>query len=334
MRNSAVSWVLDFGYQSVMVLAAQEKKSGEWVVLGKGEARAEGFERNEIKKMTDVVESIVEAIKKAEQSSGNSCHEFYYTVDDCQMNSIKPRGAKILAGEGQIRREDVKEATRNALRSISDFEKKAVYSRQISYVIDDKDLVGNPVGVFGHRLDVVLHVLLARSLYLDEWKKMTKRAGFDRAYPVVSFVSAFHAVLDKNEPAKIVWDLGKDVCSGGVVDKHCLRDYAVFLNDSGPVQSLAKKVEEISRDWAREHSIEEPWVVTGDLAEKVENELEFAAVGTPKNFSFLEQPQYASLLGLLRIASEAQKAGAGAQTNQHLIRRVKEKANSILQEYF
>ena len=163
MRNSPIYWALDFGGKAVVALAAQEKVPGEWMILGKGESVPAGVEKNEIKKMTDVVEAMFEALKKAEKTSGLSCQTFYYNVDDPQMASVKPRGVKALAGEGQIRHEDVREAIQNSLRMITDFERKPIYSRPLSYVIDDKDLVANPVGIFGHRLDVVLCVLLARS---------------------------------------------------------------------------------------------------------------------------------------------------------------------------
>ena len=347
MRKPAV-WALDFGEESVIALAAEEKDPGEWTLLGSGQARARGVKNGEIEKLTDAVESVVEALRMAERNARRRCVWLYYNFDDAGMESAHPRGAKTLVGEGQIGRPDVREAARNAIRLVGDFEKMPVYSREIDYVIDDKDLVGNPLGVFGHRLDVVLHVLLARSCHLERWKKLMRRAEVARAIPVPSLVSAFYGVLEKKAvpagtqaPRQIVWDLGGDLVSGGVVEKSVLREYTVFLRGSLSWPDLGARMKALSRLWADEYNILEPLVLTGDLAgqpnsfQRLSEEIGLPAVSAaPTGFSTLTDPKYASVAGLLKVAMESQRARPGAKTQRDLVGQVRDKASALMQEYF
>lgn len=346
MRKPAV-WALDFGAESVIALAAEEKGTGEWAFLGGGQARARGVKNGEIQKLTDAVESVVEALRMAERTARRRCTKLYYNFDDAGMESAHPRGTKTLIGEGQIGRSDVREAARNAIRLVGDFEKTPVYSREVDYVIDDKDSVGNPFGVFGQRLDVVLHVLLARSSHLEQWKKLMGRAEIARAIPVPSLVSAFYGVLEKKAvPAgqssrQIVWDLGADLVSGGVVEKNVLREYTVFLRGSLSWSELGARIKASSRLWADEYGILEPLVLTGDLAsqpnafQRLSEEIGFGSVSAvPKGFSWLPDNRYVPSAGLLKVAMESQKIRPGAKTQKDLVGQVRDKASALMQEYF
>ncbi len=335
-----VFWALDFGDESVIAAAAEEKGPNEWKFLGGGEARARGVRNGEIEKLTDAVESVVEAVREAEKSSRRHCRTLYYNFDDAQMRSVHPRGTKSLAGEGQISRFDVREAAQNAIRLVGDFEWTPVYSREINYVIDDKDSVGNPLGVFGQRLDVVLHVLLARSSHLEQWKKLIARAGIERGVPVPSLVSVCRG-LEKRSPRQILWDLGRDLISGGVVEKNALLEYAVFLKGSLSGADLGERLAASSRLCAERHHILEPLVLTGDLtAQSVSFQKISASIGTktnlasPKGFSDPAERMYASAAGLFGVAEASQKNRRSSHANKDLVVQVRERASALMQEYF
>jgi hypothetical protein len=340
MRKQAV-WALDFGDESVIAVAAEEKNPGEWKFLGGGEAGAHGVKNGEIEKLTDAVESVVEAVRKAEKNSRRRCRQIYYNFDDPGMRSVHPRGVKMLGGEGQITRSDVREAAQSALRLVGDFERAPVYSREIDYVIDDKDPVGNPIGVFGNRLDVVLHVLLARSGHLEQWKKLISRAEIDRGIPVPSLVSAFCGLLEKKAPRRIVWDLGRCLIAGGVVEKNTLLEYTVFLKSSLNEAELVERITASSRSWADQYGILDPLVLTGNfdaharLLQKIETLMGLKAIWpSPKVFSDFNDSKYASVAGLFKIAEESQRSRPGAKIKKNLVGQVRERVSALMQEYF
>lgn len=324
-------WALDFGERSVVALAGREA-GGRWQILGRGEAPAHGRVQGEVVKIGDVVESVLGALRQAEQTAGLHCGTLHFNFDDPEAVSAHPSGSKTLAGEGQIRREDVREAARSAARLVGDFERASVYTREVDYLIDGKDSVRNPFGVFGHRLDVTLHVVLARARVLEQWRNVMRRAQIRRFAAVLSLDSACHAVLGRAAGPSVVWDLGEDVTSGGVFDHGLLREYVVF--SAGLAKSeAADRIDEASRLWAERYSIPGHVQVTGDFAGKLPLKLKWETA-RPANIPEFTEPAQASLAGLLEAASRREKRAAIQKSGGQWAGRVREKANTLIQEYF
>lgn len=333
MIPKSALWALDFGEHRVTVVAGREKASGDWTLLGQGRSRAQGRERGEIVKLSDVCESVTEAVRQAEKSAGLRCRKLYFNFDDTGIVTAHPSGFKTLSGEGQIRREDVRDAARSASRMADDFQRAPVYARETAYLIDGKDPVGDPVGVFGHRLDVTLHVVLARAALAEQWKTVMRRAQIERFAPVLSLDSASRSVLDRSAQRRIIWDLGEDFASGGVFELGALREYRVFSSSGLKAQEVSEKTEEISRRWLSEKEAVEPLVLTGDWAEKASVGLQ-SVVAAPKGLPGFHAPSDAALAGLLMAASQRERGIASVKSGEQWARRAREKANAFIQEYF
>jgi len=335
--KSAV-WALDFGEHTVSALAARQKTSGEWEILGKGRSRALGRSNGEISRLSDVAESVTEALRLAEEGAGARCRRLYFNFDDAHIQSAHPVGSKSLSGEGQIGRDDVRDAARSAARMVGDFEHTPVYTRETDYLIDGKDSVGNPFGIFGHCLDVTLHVVLARARVVEQWKDVMRRSQVDSAFPVLSLDSVCSAVVENAALPSIVWDLGEDFVSGGVVERGVLREYHVFApseTKEGP-----ERVAVTSRQWQERRGIEGTIVLTGDNAEKgswagkLTHDGFHVMAASAKNVPGLAGPADASLAGLLTAAARIERRTAYVKTGGLWAGRVRDKANALIQEYF
>ena len=317
----------------MIALAGCRTSTGEWTVLGLGRSAASGRQHGEIVKLSDVVESVTEALRMAEKISGLRCRKLYFNFDDAQMVAAQPVGSKSLSGEGQIRREDVREAARSASRMADDFNLSPVYARETGYLIDGKDPVGDPVGVYGHRLDVTLHVLLARATVAEQWKNVMRRSQVERFVPVLSLDSVCRSVLERLHKRCIVWDLGDDFTSGGVADNGVLRAYQVFLTSEAGPEGLAARIEEISRGWMKDHEVTEPLVLSGDRASAVSLTLG-STVASARSVAGLDSPSNTALVGLLEGASQRERRIAALRSSGQWARHAREKANAFIQEYF
>lgn len=335
--KSAV-WALDFGEHDVNALAAHQKTSGEWEVLAKGCSRALGRPNGEITRLSDVAESVTEALRLAEQGAGLRCRKLYFNFDDARIECAHPVGSKTLSGEGQIGREDVRDAARSAARLVGDFEHTPVYTRETNYLIDGKDSVGNPFGVFGHCLDVTLHVILARARVLEQWKDVMRRSQVDFAVPVLSLDSVCSAVVENAALPGIVWDLGEDFVSGGVVERGVLREYSVF--SPSETKNAPEQIAVTSRQWQERRGIEGTIILTGDNAEKASwagkltHDGLMTVAASSKNVPGLNEPSNASLAGLLTAAAQRERRSAYVKASGLWAGRVRDKANALIQEYF
>ena len=254
------------------------------------------------------------------------------------MQSKHPCGSKTLSGDGQISREDVRDASRSASRLIGDFESTPVYTRESGYLIDGKDSVADPLGVFGHQLDVTLHVVLARAKRVEQWKNIMQRTQIPQYSAVLSLDSVCQAVLENAALPRIVWDLGDDFVSGGVSERGILREYESFSPQAA--RETAESVTSVSRQWAGRYGLEVSAVVTGDSAAKNSMMEKFEETGfavqasSPKGPGNFTEPAHAAIAGLLKAACQRERGKASVKSGGIWAGRVRDKASAFIQEYF
>lgn len=335
-------FALDFGAERVAAIVAERESPESFRVLGAGDARAEGVAAGELTHIGDAVEAVVEAVRNAERSSGIRAETLYYNFDDAAMESRFAEGSKSLIGEGEIGQGDVDEAREMAERMAGHYEKSIVYSREIRFVIDERDVVEDPVGVFGRHLHATVHLLQARSAHSQDWQKVMRRAKLDRAVPIVSPWSTAVGVLSPEErkKRKLIVDLGNDLVHVFLFENGRVSACRVFKHGKeSPGQAAGMAVSAAEELLALNPGIEET-LLTGDRAEepvflealkKVSLPVRVAA---PRGVAKLQFPKYASLAGLLSVAEELEKKRSILHNRKGLLLDVREKAVSFISEYF
>jgi cell division protein FtsA len=331
-------WAVDVREASVCVAAAELRPDGPRVIA-MGQAPAKGVQFGQITYIGDLTEALVEALRRAETAAGARCRGFYYNFDDPEMESRFPQGSRTLTGEGQVQEEDVRLAAEMAQRLTNHFERTPVYSREISFLIDGKDPMADPLGVFGRQLDVELHILLARARQLADWKRAVERARLGEGIPVVSMLSSVHGALSASQRQghRIVWDLGADVLNGCVFERGTMREYAGRSAEAS-ADALASWVHDVSAELATRHSGVEEIVVTGDRAEELlpavtERSQMPVVLAAPAGLAPLESPRDAALAGLVRLASQMPR-GRSSASQQEWVSGLKQKAEALMKEYF
>ena len=339
-----IVWAVDFGEENVTALAAETRSGGEFRLLGHSQTPAQGSKGGEIVNTGDVTECLVKALRDVENSCGLKCEGVFFNFDDRALESCFPAGSKTLSGEGQIRPEDVEEAVAASLRLVSHFEKSIVYSHKIGFLIDGKDMVMDPLGVFGRQLDVRSHVLLARTQRIEKWKKVMERAGLKYNFPVLSILSSAHGVLGREErlEKRIVCDLGIDILNAVLFEHESLREYAGQMTGAMSSKEVAGWVCQAYKNFLGNEPGVCELILTGDLAEKealtqhIQNTLSVSCrVASPTGLPPFDRPKDASAVGLLRVASESHgRKDHFARAQQNLISGLRQKATALAQEYF
>ncbi len=334
---------MEAGFDQLVIVIADKKDDGELRILGGGEAPVRGLEKGEFSDPGDFVESIAEAARKAEKSSGIPIEKLYYNLDDPRIESAHPGGSRILDGEGEIQAADVRAAVQAAERIAGDFEKKIVYSAEINYVIDGKDPVADPVGIFGHKLDVKVHLLLARAGRWDVWDRMIRRAGYRRSAAVLSGLSSAYGVLSAEERMgkRILWDAARDYLNGLVMENGRILEYRTLLRASESWEALSGVVPALSQEFQKKYPGVSELVLTGESAgdPKLQAELNEGLdipvrVASPAGIPKLAEPRHASLAGLLRLAGEIEGRKVTLRPEKTTIASARAKVQSFLSDYF
>jgi len=330
--------VLDFGLESVVVLIAEKKTDGSFRIIGAGESEAEGLSSGQIYHVGDATESVVEAIHKAEVSSDTKVETLYFNFDDPKIESVTARAAKNLDGEGEIRPSDIRDVKKNALQIVARFEKTPVYSKEIAFTIDDHDVVADPVGVFGRKLEAVIHVLQARSDYYEIWQTLLKRAGVEKNTPVLSAVSTVYGLLPSADwhRKRLILDLGRDFLNVFVFFRNAIVDYRIF-----PAKESQSRFVETLREFKSRHPDSEEALITGDDATEETRAFYWGGdspcpsrLANPFGMDKLNAPKFSSVAGLLRVADEFERKMPILQRDKRWVLNVKEKALSFINEYF
>ncbi len=336
-------WALDFGAEVTTVVVAEEKSRREFKLLAKAQSPTRGFQDSLVISVGDVVESVFEAVRSAEEMCGFKCDRLNYNYDDSGIETARPVGSKALVGEGQISRADIADAQHIALRTIGHFEKSPVFMNPTTYLMDGKDAVANPLGVFGHELEVRLFILLGRAFHLQRMKRVLERAGIAKTHFVVTALSAAYGVLDEADLKKrsLVWDVGRDQVQAAVIHQGILHDFSIFSSRDLSIGDIAKRISTQSREIMHRTPFIEAIDLTGDLAEKEvllstlsDHALLPVSVRSASLPAQLTRPQDASLAGLIYFALERQSKVPSVKPSREVLVGLKDKTASFLNDYF
>ncbi len=333
--------VLDFDEDTVSALIG-EVRGGKYRVLGLGESPAKGFLGGRVENIGDAVESVVAAVRQAEERAAVSPAVWYANFFDPDMESVISRGSKTLKGEGQIRPSDLREVRQNAERLVGHFEKNVIYSKEAGYTIDERDFVANPLGVFGRKLEVEMRILLARSAHLDAWQRILSRAGIRKTVPVVSAWATAYGVLPKEDRVRprLVIDAGR-------------RRLNIFIFGNNMIYACRSTVMETAgneadreafflretRDFAAAQGrLPGQVLVTGRLVSPGMLGALREQFGAPVSETFQtvlpgfeDRP---SLIGLLMVADELENRSPILHKEKGLLVSLRGKAASFLSDYF
>lgn len=333
---------LDFGEDTVSALIG-EFKGGQYRPLGLGEAPARGVSGGRVEHIGDAVESVVAAIRQAEDRAAVSAGVWYFNFFDPELESAVSRGSKTLKGEGQIRSSDLREVRQTAERLVGHFEKNIVYSKEAGYTIDERDFVTNPLGVFGRKLEVELRILLARSVHLDAWQRIMKRAQIKKAVPIVSAWAIAYGILpaeDRQRP-RLMLDLGKRclnifIFGNNMIYAHRSAVLETAKNDADREAFLLRE----ARDFSAAHGpLPDQVLVTGCQAFSTATlETLRETLGKPVSEvsgrgiqGFENRP---ALAGLLMVADELENKSPILHKEKGLLVSLKGKAATFFSDYF
>lgn len=336
--------VLDCTAEQVIVAVFEKLENGSFKLLGGGQAKKRGFENAKIAHLGDAVESVKEAIFKAQNSSGHRIKKIYFNIDDPKLKSFVVRGSKFLSTDSGVSQKVVEEASAAALRHALNFNESVIYSKQLQFIVDDKDTLLNPLGVFGQKLDVDLHVLAVSAQYCDDWKKIMLRAGLAQAIPVLSMQSVALGILPALDRARcrLIADLGEDFISLFVYQNNTIQSVRVIQKSDFSDDNLAQAIKLQTTDLASQYPALEQVLVTGDLSHDTglvlifKNHFEMlpVVVVAPDSAPTLSEARFSALVGLVSIADEMEKKIPIFERKQSFVIDAKEKVMSLVNEYF
>ncbi|MEX0933970.1 MAG: cell division protein FtsA [Candidatus Paceibacterota bacterium] len=227
-----ISAGIDIGSHTMRVAVVENKKTGGFKIIGKGQAPSEGIRQGYIVNKKDAGESIRAAVAMAEKSSGVKIKSALVAIGGIGLESERSVGSVIISRvDGEVTRADVEKAIANAEEATHTTNKKIIHRFALSYKIDGQVLLGEPEGMHGRKLDVETLFIMCFNQHLDNLVDTVERyAGIEVEDVVAAPLAASIVTLNKAQRTAgcVLANIGAETVSLGVFEDDFLISLAVI----------------------------------------------------------------------------------------------------------
>ena len=196
-------------------------------VIGLGQARSRGVRKGEIADPATAAEDVRNAIVEAEQMADVEIRSVYLGVTGAHARGFTNRGVHpVVSADREIAAEDVEDVIRNAKAINLPAENYVVHAIRQHFLVDGQDGIVDPVGMFGSRVEVDMHVIHGNFNRLQNPIRVVKGMQLEVESIVFNGLASSLAVLspEQKEMGALVIDMGggttEFVVYGGGIIKH------------------------------------------------------------------------------------------------------------------
>lgn len=151
---------LDIGTSKICAVAGQVNEVGGLNIIGVGQAKSRGVRKGEIVDATLTAEDVRNAIVEAEQMADVEIRSVYLGVSGGHIRGFNNRGFHpVVSSDREIMEDDVQDVVKNAKAINLPSENRVVHVVRQHFLVDGQDGILNPVGMFGARVEVDIHVI-------------------------------------------------------------------------------------------------------------------------------------------------------------------------------
>jgi cell division protein FtsA len=159
-KSSSIVVGLDVGTSKICAVAGEVNEAGSLNVIGVGQAKSRGVRKGEMVDATLSSEDIRNAIVEAEQMADIEIRSVYLGVTGGHIRGFNNRGFHpVVSSDREIMEDDVQDVIKNAKAINLPAENRVVHVVRQHFLVDGQDGILNPVGMFGARVEVDVHVV-------------------------------------------------------------------------------------------------------------------------------------------------------------------------------
>ncbi|OIP25713.1 MAG: cell division protein FtsA [Dehalococcoidia bacterium CG2_30_46_9] len=224
---------IDVGTTKVATIVASVKAKDNIEILGVGVAPSTGLHKGIVVNMDQAKQSIATSVREAQRISGMHIDSVYVGVTGRHITSVNNRGVVAIPRDDRlVRPQDLKRVL-SAARGVPVPEgKQVLHAIPRSYALDGQEMVKQPVGMHGSRLDVETHIITASITSIQNLVKCIRSIGIDVEDLVLEPLASAEAVLtpEERETGVIMADIG-----GGTTDIAVFKSGSIYHTGVIPV---------------------------------------------------------------------------------------------------
>jgi cell division protein FtsA len=158
--SSSIIVGLEIGTSKVCAVVGEFNDAGALNIIGIGQAKSRGVRKGEVVDASLAEEDVRAAIAEAEQSANAEIRSVFLGVTGGHLRGFNNRGTHpVVSADREITQEDVDDVVNNAKAFNLPRENQVVHSIRQHFIVDGQSGINDPVGMFGAKVEVDMHVI-------------------------------------------------------------------------------------------------------------------------------------------------------------------------------
>jgi cell division protein FtsA len=224
---------LDVGTTKICCVIAEWSPTGTLDIVGVGTSPSRGLRKGVVVNIESTVEAIKQAVGEAEAMAQTELTQVITGVGGGHVRGVNSRGVVGVSGKHrEVSQADVERALEAARAIELPPDREVIHVLPQTFVVDDQDGIKEPLGMFGARLEVEVHVVTGATTSVRNVVRSVNRAGLQVQDIVLQPLASAEAAVSAEEKdlGVLLIDLG-----GGTTDVALFRDGGVWYTSILPL---------------------------------------------------------------------------------------------------
>ena len=226
---------IDVGTHTTRVVVAEPsaRSGGLPRIVATGISETVGMRHGYVTHSGEVTKSVRVAVMKAEKALGSRIKHAYISIGGISIASEIARGSSVIAkADGEITDRDVQKAILQAEHSVisQSKNKKIVHSVPQTFSLDGKEVLGNPTGLKGVKLEIKVLFITCLEHHFEDLVTAVSDAGITITDVVAAPIAASLATLSERQKMVgcVLVDIGAETVSMAVFENSTVISLQVF----------------------------------------------------------------------------------------------------------
>ena len=202
---------LEIGTSKVCAVVGEVNAAGSLNIIGIGQSRSRGVRKGEIADPAVAEEDVRNAIVEAEKMANVEISSVYLGVTGGHVRGFNNRGVHpVVSSDREITDDDVQDVVKNAKAINLPADHDIIHAVRQHFTVDGQEAIINPVGMFGARVEVDVHVIHGHFNRLQNPIRVVKGLQLDVEAIVFNGLASSLALLtnEQKELGALVIDIG------------------------------------------------------------------------------------------------------------------------------
>lgn len=200
-RTKRIATGIDIGTHTTRVVVVEHSRGEAPIIIGTGVSETRGLRHGYIINKIDAIKSISHALANAEKMTGFKIKNAILSIGGISLESTISHGTTIVSrASSEVGEIDLKKAKTDAEENLTHLANKHIVHRiQLRYKLDNKEVLGDPIGMTGTKLEVKMLFITCLEQHLNDIIRTVEELGVEVDEVVPSPIAAGMVALNKKQ---------------------------------------------------------------------------------------------------------------------------------------